>query len=125
MTTPYSKNHMVILPPLAKGVAQTQQISFNLFKKFNFFDSDDDTSTKEDEMMQYCLHQKETWYVNPRKQGLRMPSEEITFTARLKINSHSQVFRYGRSIFCLPHRPNFSDIFDLCLHWLSVVRDHC
>ena len=23
----------------------------------------------------------------------------------------------------LPHRPNFSDIFDLCLHWVSVVRD--
>ena len=20
-------------------------------------------------------------------------------------------------------RPNFSDIFDLCLHWMSVVRD--
>ena len=34
----------------------------------------------------------------------------------------SQIFRYGRSIFCLPHRPNFSDIFDLCLHWVSVVR---
>ena len=24
---------------------------------------------------------------------------------------------------CLPYRPNFSDIFDLCLHWVSVVRD--
>ena len=22
----------------------------------------------------------------------------------------------------MPHRPNFSDIFDLCLHWVSVVR---
>ena len=30
---------------------------------------------------------------------------------------------YDRSIFCLPYRPNFSDIFDLCLHWVSVVRD--
>ena len=28
---------------------------------------------------------------------------------------------YGRSIFCLPHRPNFSDLFELCLHWVSVV----
>ena len=39
-------------------------------------------------------------------------------------NSHPiPIFiRYGRSIFCLPHRPNFSDIFDLCLHWVSVVR---
>ena len=37
-------------------------------------------------------------------------------------SSHSQIFRYCQSIFCLPHRPNFSDIFDLCLHWVSVVR---
>ena len=54
--------------------------------------------------------------------GLRTPREEIAFTARPKIQSQSQIFRYGGSIFCLPHRPNFSDIFDLCLHWVSVVR---
>ena len=54
--------------------------------------------------------------------GLRTPREEIAFTARPKI--HSQIFRYGRSIFCLPHRPKFSDFFDLCLHWVSVVRDY-
>ena len=54
--------------------------------------------------------------------GLRTPREEIAFTARPKIQSQSQIFRYGRSIFCLPHRPNFSDFFDLCLHWVSVVR---
>ena len=50
--------------------------------------------------------------------------EEITFTARPKIHSHSQIYRYGRSIFCLPQRPKFSDIFDLCLRWVSVVREH-
>jgi hypothetical protein len=33
------------------------------------------------------------------------------------------MFRYGQSIVCLPHRPNFSDSFDLCLHWVSIVRD--
>ena len=54
--------------------------------------------------------------------GLRTPREEIVFTARPKIQSQSQIFRYGGSIFCLPHRPNFLDIFDLCLHWVSVVR---
>ena len=54
--------------------------------------------------------------------GLRTPGEEIAFTARPKINSQSQIFRYGRSIFCLPHRPKFSDFFDLCVHWVSVVR---
>ena len=58
--------------------------------------------------------------------GLRTPREEIAFPARPKIQSQSQIFRYVGSIFCLPHRPNFSDIFDLCLHWVSVVRanDH-
>ena len=55
--------------------------------------------------------------------GLRTPREEIAFTARPKINSYSQIFRYGQRIFRLPHRPNFSDIFALCLHWVSVVRD--
>ena len=43
--------------------------------------------------------------------GLRTPGEEIAFTARPKINSHSQIFR-----------PKFSDFFDLWLHWVSVVR---
>ena len=60
--------------------------------------------------------------MGPQKHGLRTPGEEITFTARPKIHSHSQIFRYGRSIFCLPHRPKFSDFFDLRLHWVSVVR---
>ena len=49
------------------------------------------------------------------------PRDEITFTARPKIHSNSQICRYGRSIFCLPHQPNFSVIFDLCLHWVSVA----
>ena len=53
---------------------------------------------------------------------LQMPGEEIVFTAWPKINSHSQIFRYGRGIFCLPHRPKFSDFYDLWLHWVSVVR---
>ena len=52
---------------------------------------------------------------------LRTPRKEIAFTARPKIQSQSQIFRYGRSIFCLPRRPKFSDFFDLCLHWVSVV----
>ena len=52
---------------------------------------------------------------------LRTPREEVAFTALPKIQSQSQIFRHGRSIFCLPHRPNFSDIFDI--HWVSVVRD--
>ena len=63
------------------------------------------------------------WNSHTYTHGLRTPREKIAFTAQPKIRSHSQIFRYGRSIFCLPHRPNFSDIFDLCLHWVSVVRD--
>ena len=66
-------------------------------------------------LMSNCNH-----YVH----GLRTPREEIAFTAMPKINSHSQAFRYGRSIFCLPHRPKFSDFFDLCFRWVSVVCDY-
>ena len=54
--------------------------------------------------------------------GLRTPKEEIVFTARPKIQYRSQIFRYGRSIFCLSHQPKFSYFFDLCLHWVSVVH---
>ena len=57
----------------------------------------------------------------PHRTRTRTPREEIAFSARQKIHSHSQIFRYGRCIFCLPHRPNFSDIFDLCLHWVSTL----
>ena len=67
---------------------------------------------------EFCVYQVR---IN-QNHGLRTPREEKAFTARPKIHSHSQIFRYGRSIFCLPLRPNFSDIFDLCLHWVSVVR---
>ena len=43
---------------------------------------------------------------------LQTAGEEIAFTAQPKIKSQSQIFRYGRSIFCLPHRPKFSDFFE-------------
>ena len=60
-----------------------------------------------------------------RIHGLRTHrGNSLHCTARPKIQSQSQTFRYGRGIFCLPHRPNFSDIFDLCLHWVSVVRGY-
>ena len=38
-------------------------------------------------------------YSNIWAHGLRTPREEMTFTARPKIKSQSQIFRYGRSIF--------------------------
>ena len=47
--------------------------------------------------------------------------DEITFTAQPKIQSQPQLFRYGRSIFCLPHWPTFSDIFSLCLNIYSFI----
>jgi hypothetical protein len=55
--------------------------------------------------------------------GLRTRGEKITFTAQTKINSHSQISRYAQLIFCMPHRPKFKDFLNLCLHWVSVVRD--
>ena len=60
-----------------------------------------------------CMDAMGAWH------GLWTPGEEIAFTARPKIESQSQIVRYGRSIFCLPHRPKFSD---LCLHRVSVVH---
>ena len=51
--------------------------------------------------------------------GLRTPREKIVFTAVHCMAENPipiPIFMYGRSIFFLPHRPNFSDIFDLCLH---------
>ena len=70
-----------------------------------------------EEVQEVKLHSLHVWM-----HGLRTPREEIAFTEWPKIHSHSQIFKYGQSIFCLPHRPNFSDIFDLWLHWMSVVR---
>ena len=64
-----------------------------------------------------------TLQYHPCKHGIRRPREEIVLTEWPKIHFHSQIFKYGRSIFCLLHRPNFSKIFDFCLHWVSVVRD--
>ena len=56
--------------------------------------------------------------------GLRTPGEEIDFTARLKSKSQSQIYRYGQSIFYLPHRHKISGFFVLCLHILGV-RSPC
>ena len=56
------------------------------------------------------------------KHGLWTPREIIAFTARLIIQFQFQIFRYSQSIFCWPHWPNFSDIFDLCPHWVSAVH---
>ena len=39
-----------------------------------------------------------------------------------KFTPTPKVLVYGRCIFCLPHWHKFSDFFDLCLFWVSVVR---
>ena len=52
--------------------------SFNLNQKWTFF----------------CISALFFAFVH----GLRTPVEEIAFSARPKINSHFQIFRYGRSI---------------------------
>ena len=44
-----------------------------------------------------------SFFVSQYYRCRRQCGEEITFTARPKINSNSQTFMYGRSIFCLPH----------------------
>ena len=39
-----------------------------------------------------------------------------------KLNPNPKFLGMAEAYFCLPHRPNFSDFFDLCRHWVSVVR---
>ena len=39
--------------------------------------------------------------------GLRTPGEEIAFTTRPKIHSHSQIFRYTEAYFVCHIGPNF------------------
>jgi hypothetical protein len=68
----------------------------------------------------HCFAQSD--YQDTHIHRLRTPGEEIPFTAWPKIKSQSRIYRYGRSIFCLPHRPKISGFFDLCPHWVSVVR---
>ena len=79
-----------------------------------------------DKCAQLCQLDYGVWnsVINSTKHGLRKSREEIAFTARPKIKSQSQIFRYGQSIFCLPHRPKISDFFDLRFHWVSVVRGY-
>ena len=55
--------------------------------------------------------------------GLRTPREEVAFTARPKIHSHSQIFKYGRNIFCLPHRPKFHWVFVVCAMYKAFVAN--
>ena len=77
------------------------------------------------ELQHQCAqHEKEQREVSHiHIHGLRTPNEEIAFTAR-QIKFKSQIFRYGLNISCLPKRPKISDFFNLCLYWVSVVRDH-
>ena len=75
-----------------------------------------------------CLHNRTKPFLQLHydfhMHGLRTPREEMTFTARPKIKSQSQILGTAEAYFCLPHRPNFSDFFYLCRHWVSVVRVH-
>ena len=41
-----------------------------------------------------------------------------------KLNPNPKFLGTAKAYFCLPHRPNLSDFFDLCRHWLSVVRGY-
>jgi hypothetical protein len=99
--------HIFVIPSLSRHEKRCWML-VRLFAYFNALDT-------------HCLENWDTYH-----HGLWTPREKTAFTARPEIQSQSQIFRYGRSIFCLPNWPNFSDVFDLCLHWVSVVRAyHC
>ena len=65
-----------------------------------------------------CRHQPSL--TKNKIHGLRTPGQEITFTAQPKIKFQSRIFRFGRSIFCLPYWLNFFLI--LWLHWVFIVH---
>ena len=58
-----------------------------------------------------------------------MLGEEIVFTARPKINSHFQILRWGRSVFCLPCWPRcqiFWFMPSLVIHSpCNHMQDYC
>ena len=60
----------------------------------------------------------DTDYGGPERKLPSLNSQQSTLTG----TCHSQILRYDQSIFCLPHRPKFSYFFDICLHWVSLVR---
>ena len=55
--------------------------------------------------------------------GLRMPERGNCLDCTVEKQVPFPNFRHFRSIFCLPLMSTFSDFFDLCLHWLSIVRE--
>ena len=58
--------------------------------------------------------------------GLWTLGEEIVFTTWPKINSHSQIFRYGRSIFCLPNfQISLIYAFIGCLQYVCFMISQC
>ena len=58
---------------------------------------------------------------SPFSHGLRMPGELITFTARPKIKSQSQILSTAEAYFVC-HIGSIFQISDVCLHWVFVVR---
>ena len=74
-----------------------------------------------------------TWVNYREKHGLWKPGEEFTFTTGPKIHSHSQIFRYGRSIFSRCLCPNVSTTplrqwgFQQCspFSWTTLRGKHC
>ena len=63
-----------------------------------------------------------------RAHGLRTPGEEIAFTARPKFTPTPKFLGTAEAYFVCHIGPSFQNFFDLCLHWVSVVRvilRHC
>ena len=93
-----------------KGIAKLSIKPFQLFICCKVFKEETQN------WIHFCLQS------NILNYGLRTPSEEIVLSAWPKIKPQPKIFRYGRSIFCLPRRHKISDFFDLCLQQFSLVQ---
>ena len=69
------------------------------------------------------VNNNKCWYSSMKKKFRKIPMifdiENWLWKSNLIPIPNSWV---RRSIFCPPHRPNFSDIFDLCIHWVDFTE---
>ena len=71
------------------------------------------------------LFKVQFWYLVFLVHRLWTPREEIVFTARPKIKSQSQIFRFGRSIFGLPHGLRTPNEGINQINWANVADKIC
>ena len=91
---------------LLKGGHYWRKYGILWYLEQDFHAYSDSWSTQSEPSLKFSWKCADVW-----QHGLRTPREEIAFTARPKIHSQSHILS-----------ATSADNFDLCLHWVSVVR---